>query len=291
MKRISPDLDAVYFSLAEWRQRLANFLVRESARRVDAFLTANYESIRRTLEDRATGPRYIVNIPADALLSFFSEGRYKNCYDAPTVAGKRRGPSQTRKRVDQLLGFGDKAKQYYFGAIATGGTGIRFYGQYAMVLKPEEVSDLTALFDRNSYDLVRTPLSDVDNPHRLVRALRGVWRRDLVDLLSLRMLPSFRDLHRLLTAGSISEAILHDEDFVEAHRSGTFTPADLEEVRQAPEDQLIAAQLAEQRAAGAPLPLTALIWRQRRNQVARQLRTKKVPTRVVASSSRSDRWR
>lgn len=290
MRSISPDLDGNHFTVASWRERVAALIQRE-ARRTNAFLSANSETIRRTLDDPSTGPRFIVNIPADALLSFLQEGSYRNAYDRPTVAGKRRAPSRTRRRIDQLLGLGNQARRTYFGAVATGGTGIRFYGQYTLVLRPESVDATTRLFDRNSYDLLWSPLADVADARRVVRALQGTWKRDLIDMLTVKLLPTLSGVQRLVTAGALSEAILHDEDFVEAHRLGSFAPGDLEEIRQAPEDQLISLQIEERRRAGAPPSLVELIWKNRRAEVQRRIRSAGIKTRVVASSSRTDRWR
>ena len=71
------------------------------------FREANHQAITRCLTDSESGFRMVVNIPADALLSFMQGGRYLNASDLPVVAGKRREPSEARRRVDALVGFKD----------------------------------------------------------------------------------------------------------------------------------------------------------------------------------------
>jgi hypothetical protein len=46
-----------------------------------------------------------------------------------------------------------------FGAIETSGTGIRFYGDMCLVLKPPPDMDQFLLIDRNSYDVTRNPIA------------------------------------------------------------------------------------------------------------------------------------
>jgi hypothetical protein len=97
------------------------------------FLSANRDAIRRCVGHGESGLRMVVNIPADGLLGFLADGRYKNAYELPFVAGAERQPSTTRQQVDKLIQL-VPPKDYYFGAIALGGTGIRFYGEYCLSL-------------------------------------------------------------------------------------------------------------------------------------------------------------
>jgi hypothetical protein len=106
----------------------------------------------------------------------------------------------------------------------------------------------------------------------------------------LKLLPALANHQRLITAGATSEGVLHDEDFVEVHRKGSFGPADIEEIRQAPEDEFVAAQLEDRRRAHIPLTPPEQIWKNRRKQVGMEISRVGIRTRVVASSSRMDRW-
>jgi hypothetical protein len=289
---LDESLDEVLFPRrASWRRRLTAWLDREERKFPNSFLEANVEVITRTIEDAETGLRMVVNIPADALLSLLDEGRYRNAYDRPRVGGVEREPSETRRKVDTLLGFGADARHYYFGAVALGGTGVRFYGEYCMVLRSEAVPPSTRVFDRNCYDLVQPPLEQVADTRRLVECLRGTWSRNLLDMLVLKCVPALRSTQRLLTAGTVSEAILRDEDFVEVHRRDTFGPGELEEVRQSPEESMLAAQIETRRRQGSPPSPAEFLWSSRRNLVDRRLMEHSVKTRTVTTSARTQRWR
>jgi hypothetical protein len=231
----------------------------------------------------------VVNIPADALIEFLRKGSYANVYDRPVVAGKVRIPSATRQRIDTLLGF-KNPRNFFYGAIAMGGTGVRFYGEYCMVLKPDRVDRRTQLFDRNSYDLLFPPLVSAPDLAAVVKARSGRLDVDAVDMLVLKVLPALEDSERLLTLGAVSDAILHDEDFVEIHKEGTFSPSDLEEIRESPEDQAIHAHILEYLEEGGLPAIEEFVWLHRRVCLAAALRSRNIRTRIVSSAGRGSRW-
>jgi hypothetical protein len=289
---IDRELDPLFFPRRlTWSERLAAFLYREGTREPRGFLRANARVVDRTLSDGQAGVRMVVNVPADALLGFLNDGSYKNAYQRPVVAGRARAASNTRKRVDKLLGFGRTADRLYFGAAALGGSGIRFYGSYCLVLRADRVTTATGVFDRNSYDLLQPPLSELRKPSLAVSCLRGTWASDLRAMLSMKVLATIRDVSRLLTAGALSESVLHDEDFVEVHKQGTFVPGDVEEVRQTPEDALVAAELGQRRSRRGMVTLSEMLWSHRRTRAMEAVRNAGLKLRVVASSARTDRWR
>ncbi|WP_140799413.1 hypothetical protein [Myxococcus xanthus] len=292
MKPLDESLDAILFpKRGSWHRRVAAWLEREEKEFPNSFLEANIEVVTRTVRDAETGLRMIVNIPADALLSMLDEGRYLNAYERPRVGGEEKGPSETRRAVDALLGMGDNARSYYFGAVALGGTGVRFYGEYCMALRPDAVSASTQVFDRNCYDLVHPPLNQIKDTRNIVDCLRGSWSLHLLDMLVLKCLPSLRGTQRLLTAGAVSEAILRDEDFVEVHRLGTFGPQELEEIRQSPDDAVVSAQIASNMQRGVPPSPDEILWNARRNLVNKRLEEFSIRTRLVTTSARTQRWR
>lgn len=297
MNPLAPGFDPIHFPRrASWKRRVSAWLDREEKRETNPHLEANAETIANLLGSDEIGLRMVVNVPASGLLGFIRDNKYKNAYERPVVAGgpataeKSREPSGTRKEVDALL-LGDKAGQYYFGAVAFGGTGVRFYGEYCLVLRQQDVGPSTRVFDRNSYDLVRPPLSDVSDKARLVRTLRGQWAQHLVDMVTLKILPKLCGTHRLITAGMISDATLHDEDFVEVHRRGSFSTREIEEVRVAPEDCMLQSDIASRLARGVIPTLTELLWVNRRALVEEELRRVDVDTRVVVSAGRGGRWK
>lgn len=292
MKPISEELDPIQFPRhGSWRQRLAAWLSEHEHQRESesAFMYANAEVVARTAENPDTGFRAIVNIPADALLSFLKEGRYKNAYDRPVVMGAERGPSTSRLQVDQLL-FGTEGRQYYFAAAAIGGCGIRFYGEYCLVLRTNSLGRGLRIFNRNSYDLLQPPLSEVTDREAIVRCLRGQWR-DLVEMISMKVLPAIAGTQRLLTAGRVSEEVLRDEDFIEVHKRGAFGPKDVEEVRESPDDVLLDERINSGIGRGRVPTLTEILWSSRRRVVEGELLQAGVSARLVGSHARGGRWR
>jgi hypothetical protein len=281
-------LSGDYFSGGTWKERLDAWLNAQDPANVP-FLTANMAAITRCLTHVESGLRMVVNISADALLGFLTSGRYLNAYNLPVVAGKQREPSPRRVRVDGLLKL-KPPKNFYFGAAAMGGTGVRFYGEYCMVLRPTQIDDKTRVLDRNSYDLLYPPLSDRSDVDDLVKSLRGEWTADTVTMLARRILPEFVGASRLVTLGSVSDAILHDEDFLEVHKEGTFEPADLEEIRETPEDQAIQDYILSFYEHGGLPRIEELLWVLRRERIAQVLRTRSLRTRVVATAGRGSRW-
>lgn len=296
MKPIAPGFDPIYFPRrASWKRRVSAWLDREESREANPHLEANVEAIANVLQSDEIGLRMVVNVPASGLLGFIRDKKYKNAYERPVVAGsagaeKKREPSATRMEVDSLL-FRHQLKHYYFGAVAVGGTGVRFYGEYCLVLKQQHVARSTRVFDRNSYDLVRPPFSDIDNKDQLVATLRGTWDLHLVDMVTMKVLAKLVGLHRLLTAGIVSDALLHDEDFVEVHRRGSFSTAQIEEVRVAPEDSVRASDIGDRFARGLLPRAEELLWAGRRALVEDELRRVGIDSRMVVSSGRGSRWR
>jgi hypothetical protein len=276
------------FPKTKWERRVKSWLSGNGAA-TNPFRDANRRSIERCLTDKDSGFRMVVNIPADALLSFLETGRYLNAYDLPVVAGQQRGPSQSRVRVDALLGFTDPSR-YYFGAASMGGTGIRFYGEYCMVLNRDAVAPNTQLLDRNSYDVLWEPIEGDPGIRAIVASMKGQWQRDAVHMLVLKALPELSSAARLVTLGTVADAILHDEDFVEVHKRGAFSPGDLEEIRETPEDQAIHSFIVDQFDSGDVPKLEEVLWVVRRFRVRAKLREHRLRSRVVASAGRGSRW-
>lgn len=281
-----PSLDPVIFAFGQsWRERLSNWLAKAN----NSFLNASGDLIKQTLSNTTSGARFVVNIPADALLAFLRNGTYKNAYDQPVVAGMKRGPSPTRIKVDALLELSSPCASY-FGAVALNGAGMRFYGEYCLVLERNSVDPATVIIDRNSYDLVREPLVSVASSARIVSTLKGTWDSDLAFLLQLKILPRLTGFHFLATTGTISELVLHDEEYVEAIRDGTFSPTDVEEIRTFVEDDVLLNSMAERYRGGHPPTIDEMIWADRRSEIERELWKRGKISRPVLSSGRSGRW-
>lgn len=291
---VSRNYDEIYFTSDAWAKRVQAWLDRERAwGNLNPFLEGNTWLIRQTLEHRETGLRMVVNISAYALLNFLQTGSYKNLYEHPVIGGARRGPTPDRLRVDDLLEFGPYAKDYYFGAVALGGTGVRFYGEYCMVIKPETVDANTRIFDRDSYDMLVPPLSDLDDRELrdLAFILRGEWDRDVVDMLVLKLLPELRFANRLLTTGVVAELVLHDQDFVEVHYNRRINPQTVEEIRQSPDEVALESRIRSRRASGFPPTSVELLWMRQREEVARAMESQGIRYRIVTLHGRGYQWR
>ena len=288
------DYDEVYFTGGDWSSRVRGWLAHErQAGNLNPFLGGNERLIRQTLEHSETGLRMVVNISAFALLNFLQTGLYKNLYEHPVIGGKRMGPTRERRRVDDLLDFGADAKDYYFGAVALGGTGVRFYGEYCMALKPTSVDAGTRIFDRDSYDMLVPPLSDLDEQELrdLSHILRGEWGQDVVDMLVLKLLPELRSANRLLTTGVVSELVLHDQDFVEVHYNRKIETRSIEEIRQSPDEIALESRILSRRASGFPPTSVELLWLRRREEVARAMELRGIRYRIVTLHGKGYQWR
>ena len=279
-----PHFDPTYFSAQSWADRVDRW---ETDNQGSVFSGGNVAVIRQMLSDPETGLRMVVNITADALRSFLSEGRYRNLYDSPLVGGSARQPSPERVKVDSRFGLGPNV---YFGALALGGTGVRFYGEYCMVIKLDRVPADTRLFDRDSYDILSEPLNELKLTDEQLKSLGGTWRDDAVDMALRRVLSEVTHNVRLVTSGTVSERLLRDQEYIEVHLDGTFTPTDLEEVRLSPDDAAEFA-IAERERQGLHTTLVEHIWRQRRADVIQDLAKAKLPVRVVTLHGRGYQWK
>ena len=280
-----PQFDDVYFSHLGWSDRLAAWRQRSEEH---GFSSGNAEVVEETLSRDETGLRVVVNISADALLSFLSDRQYRNLYETPHVGGDIQGVSETREEVDHKLQLGPDT---YFGALALGGTGVRYYGEYCLVIRLDSVPEQTTLFDRDSYDIVIEPFSRLSlNPDQ-IRVLSGSWTDDRVSMVAMKVLPELIHDRRLVTAGTISDAVLRDQEFVEVHMPTSFGPDDLEEVRLAPDEVTVAERLESKRRAGRPLSSVDEEWLRRRGLVDEALDLHEIRARVVTMHGKGYQWR
>jgi hypothetical protein len=286
-------LDAVHFSTRPWHWRVAEWLRRARADGGPVpFLDGNVATIRAMLSDAAGGLRMVVNIGPHALRSFLRSGRYLNVYEKATVGGAPPGDvPPERIEVDTLLGI--DAPRTWFGALAFGGAGVRYYGCYCMAMQPERMPPATGLFDRDSYELLAPPLAG-RSPARLrlvVRALRGAWHADAVEMLLLKLLPRLpRGQQHLLTVGHVSRLVLSDQEFVEVHRPAPITRADLAEVRQSAADMALEADIRARSRRGHTPGLVELQWLESRDRVADELRSRGIRARIAAHPGQGEPW-
>jgi len=284
------DLDPIYFADEPWSSRLTRWLTKYVADRT--FLRAHDSAVHDIAKRPDLGLRMAVNIPARALLLFLREGRYRNTYERPADIGQKdAAPSKTRREVDAALFPSPMSpRQYYFGAAVLGGTGVRYYGDYCLVLKQSALAPDTQILDRNSYDTVFEPFTDLqESVVDIVRRLRGRWGADAVAMSKLKILPELGASPRRATAGAASEALLHDESFVEVHKRGTFASSDVHEVRESASDAAVEADLMGRRERNHPLTTEETIWLYRRHSVDRALAAHYIQTRIIVTSGRTPR--
>ncbi len=285
---MSGALDPQYFNSDSWPERVNAWLANQTP---DPFLDGNATLIRQIMEHSESGLRVVVNISAEALLGFLAARRYYNLYDNPVIGAARRKPSPERIAVDQMLGFGSDANDFYFGAVALGGTGVRFYGEYCMALKPWVIADDTQILDRDSYDLLLPPLSNGPPIQNLVQQLAGTWKADCVEMLLRKLLPELAGSNRLITTGTVSEMILHDQEFVEVHKRGVISPSSIEEVRQSPDEIAMEARIQSRSNAGYAPTAVELRWLQQRQSVVDALEREGIHSRIVTLHGRGYQWR
>jgi hypothetical protein len=269
-----------------WAERLQQAIDRTAG---DRFKEANVTLLRSLLAAEQPGLRAMVNIGPQALRMVLSSGRYLNAYERPRIAGKARNASAKRRAVDRLV-FGKDARNFYFGAVSMGGAGVRFYGEYCMVLRPSHITR-ARLFDRNSYDLASPPLSEIADQGALVKALRGEWRTDLEPMLALKVLPLLPDHERLTTPGQVAEQVQRDEDFVEVHTDAPFGPEHLEEVRRSHEEGVAGLELERQVDQGIKYTMSELRWLGERRRAEKELARRRIRLKSVTTTGRGSRWR
>ena len=277
--------DEVYFSDRSWSERVTAWIKTNEAQ---GFSSENAALVRRVLSDDDTGLRIVINITPGALTSVLREGEYKNLYEHPVIGGAAKEVPASRLTVDEAL---DLDEHTYFGALALGGSGVRFYGQYCLVLRPDHDDASTHLFDRDSYDILFPPLAtdhpaDVD----LVACLRGTWVDDRLDMAMLKVLPEIRHDNRLVTSGTISDLLLRDQEFIEVHLHGSIGIDRLEEIRESPDDATTELAILERSRNGLRTSTVDREWIRRRALLAELMDHRKIPHHVVTIYGKGYQW-
>lgn len=302
----------------DWSARSRDLVEQSSAgdAQLAAFLDANIESVRQVVEglDRGgadpgagAGARMVVNISCKHVPAFCELSRsgdpkpYKNAYDLNRVAPERRWVDAVIRAVT-----GIDPEDVYFAATEISGTGVRFYGDFTLVLKhsvdPATGADAWSdvqLLDRDSYDLLFEPLrsrietaalasgrSYEDVAAEELEALHGQWGRDLPDIVWGKVLPNLPVGRRRWTTGQIAAHVLEDEDYIEVLRNTSFAAGDVHEVRLGAPDAAAEADIADREANGEAPSIHELEWRQQRREAKRALAALGVPVRVVTTAGR-----
>jgi len=269
-----------YFDNSTWSNRLQQWLSSNNG----AFANANEECIRKILNDPNTTMRVVVNIRAAALLAFLDSRKYLNAYELVTEIGHK-PPDHLRLRADARVGVDHND---YFGALTLGGPGVRYYGEYCMVLRQDITDDNTRLFDRDSYDTLFEPLQNASNEE--IQRLRGNWNDDAEAMLLLRVLPKIDHTRQIVTSGTVIELALTDQEFIEVHLGSSFSPEDIAQIVEAPEIVAMEARLRDRDRENLCSPHEEE-WLRRRSIVSRRLGEEQIPYRVVTSHGRGYQWK
>jgi hypothetical protein len=272
--------DAGYFSFQDWKDRLQSWL----GTMTSEFASANAKSIERMLADPKTSVRVVINIRPDAIITFLHEGRYRNIYQLPEIGAK--GPDQNRLDADAKVGTGPG---HYFGAAAMGGVGIRYYGEYCVVLKADFADGNTQVFDRDSYDVLFPPLDQLSNHH--IDCLKGSWDADIASMIMLRVMPELNHQRQIVTSGTVIELVLKDQEFIEVHLTKDIRPDDVDQVVESPETAAMEARILERQRNALPNRMHELEWVRRRAEVVRRLELHGIRHRVVTQHGRGFQWR
>lgn len=264
-----------------------------------AYLQANLDMVARAVAGLGpdgsrpvdgAGARLVINLSSADAPSFCAKG-YLNAYQ---LHGK---VSATRSEVDAALEqqTGLQPEQMVFAALSLAKSGVRFYGDLTLVLKPP--TDDVHLIDRNSYDLKREPIAADIARHGPARAQawiaqwHGTWQRDLPALLGLRALATLSSSERRWTSGQIARCALDDEDYVEAicaakAPSKGFDATHVQEVRLNAADVALEAWIGERAARGPVPPAAQLLWRQQRHDAVAALQAAGIAVGVNTDEGR-----
>lgn len=268
-----------------------------------AYRGANAAIIRRAIDgigidsgvaQKGAGVRIAYNVSSTHLPEILSS-EYVNCYhrDSRRTIGSKSSVSRRRVRVDEAIacaiGLPGKHETIHYGAVELNGVGMRYYGDVCVVLKAAEFGPKTAVLFRNSYDLTRSPMVDRISDDLTMEILAEGMVGTRTDVASMLVCKVIRDPsidERLLTVGRIATSLLHDEDYFEVVRMGSFDASQVEEVRVSSADVALEMYIGERQRQGVTPTLAELIWRYRRQQAARAAAAHGIPYRVVTTDGR-----
>jgi len=269
------------------------------------FAEANIKSIQQSHKEL----HVVVNISAAHIPNLFARsisGKrpvYLNCYDLG-IRNAHIGEEipndtwRTREIVDHALEtiHGQKKENIYFMAVDLNGTGVRFYGDICIVLK--DIDSNTVVLDRNSFDMIRDPLSDQltqarseVEKHKILcgRAieLAGHWGTSLDSIIAVKVLTITGERDRLLTLGQISNGILDDEDYIEVLKIGSFAIEDIERIRLSSNDVALENYIYNRNRTGYPPSAAEQLWLMQRQEALYTFNRYRVKVVVATVSGRT----
>jgi hypothetical protein len=307
-----------------WKNRTEELLSEIPDKHVKSYRAADAELVSRAMsgfgpdEDTdaskapQSGMRVVCNISSAhiaAVLTGESRGDpkpYKNRYDLAsaskdpqTLGAVVPTPQSLREQIDSViakLASTSDGKDFYYAAIELNGTGIRYFGDLCMVLKPKETDANTLVLFKNSYDLSRSPLREevfengslnIAKAIAKAKELQGVWPHDVIYMAACKILDGANPTERRITTGTVSAGVLFDEDYLEVIRLKSFGASNLEEIRLSSQDVAVEGRVADRFRSGPTPSYAELQWRQRRREAERISVQEGVPARVVTTTGRT----
>lgn len=294
---------------AKWKEQrtreLQNVGKRKTERR--AMAIANGKTIDGIVTNNGPDPgsragggaRVVFNMSNETIPKFCADSTgpgasaYLNAYTVAVrqIGGKPKNVSKRRQLVDEAVSKVTKVRKedMYFGAVEMSGSGVRFYGDYCLVLK--RARDDEYVLDRNSFDIARPPLAlsgelDAKRMERAVDSISGTWKADLGHMLVVKTFQSVPVSSRRLTLGQVSTVVLNDEDYVEVVRNGSFEASDVDEVRTSATESARQAAIGDRASYGPTPTLAELQWRERRLKAEIALQKMNLQVRVVTAPGR-----
>ncbi|SCU98922.1 hypothetical protein CNECB9_560037 [Cupriavidus necator] len=295
---------------AKWKERRTRELQNVSKRKTEqrAMAIANAQAIDGMVRNVGPDPnskagggaRVVFNMSNETIPKFCADSTgsgakaYLNAYEiaaARRIGGKPKGVSKRRQMVDDAVSKITKVpkEDMYFGAVEMGGSGVRFYGDYCLVLKVAR--DEECVLDRNSFDIARPPLApngtlSAAHMERAVESISGTWGTDLGHMLVVKAFQCVPVSSRRLTLGQVSTVVLNDEDYVEVVRNGSFNASDIDEVRTSATESARQAAIGDRASRGPNPTLVEMLWRERRLEAEIALEKMNLNVRVVTAPGR-----
>ncbi|MEU1973178.1 hypothetical protein ABZ477_16100 [Microbacterium sp. NPDC019599] len=260
-------------------------------------MSANEDIVRRVVlgidphtdeQDTDSGVRVVVNVAAVHVPSVLKDG-YKNRYDlnkAPIVGSRQ----DKRLDVDTAVAAIDGVTPagLYYAAMELNGAGMRFYGDFGMVLKTERIDEDQLVLFMNSFDIEREPLrgrvnGDPERRAEAAREIAGGWR-DRAEMVWQKL----RDnggipQARLISSAAVSHGVLDDEDYLEVPLSGSFGSGNVDHVRTAAPDAAREAAITNNEARRG---LTQSQWVSQRRHAADALDAARIGVVIVGHAGR-----
>jgi hypothetical protein len=302
--------------MTSWEQKL-NSVVKaiSKASGYNNYVDSNAKIVLRAIKglqiesdekNEGAGYRIVVNMSSAHVPTFCKQSSYKNAYEleaSPRVGHKPAKVSNKRRVVDAALRelTGCKPESLYFAAVELNGSGISFYGDCCLTLRDDAVKKVlpaksAKVLDRNSYDLIRSPLREEieataggAEAARATKAesLSGDFTNDLPFIAAIKVLESRPGAGRLLSTGIVSNGVLEDEDYIETLMTKSFASGDVDEVRLSAADVALDERIRSRGLSGLPPAHAELLWRRRRRVSEGRLSEKRIPVRVVTTTGRT----